>query len=72
MVKKEFKYRGRAIEELRVMSMDDLVKICPARIRRSLRRGFTEAQKILISRLRKTQKMMDEGGKPEKNQDTLP
>lgn len=61
MAKKKFMYRGYGIEELQAMSMDELVNIMPSRIRRSLQRGFTEMQKKLITRIRKTRKNMQEG-----------
>ncbi|HDN83409.1 MAG TPA: 30S ribosomal protein S19 [Candidatus Altiarchaeales archaeon] len=63
MARKEFRYRGYTLEELQAMSMDELVKIMPARIRRTLNRGFTEAQKILIKKIRKRRREMEEGKK---------
>ncbi|HDI72618.1 MAG: 30S ribosomal protein S19 [Candidatus Altiarchaeales archaeon] len=63
MAKKKFTYRGYSIEELQAMSMDELVDIMPSRIRRSLKRGFTEMQKKLITRIRKSRKDMEEGKK---------
>lgn len=60
---KKFTYRGYSTEELQTMSMDNLVKIMPSRIRRSLRRGFTEMQKKLIARIRASRKDIGEGEK---------
>ena len=49
---KEFLYRGRTIDELRTMSMDEFINLLPARIRRSLRRGLSDEQRILLEKLR--------------------
>lgn len=56
MAKKKFTYRGYGVEELQALSMDELVDIMPSRIRRSLRRGFTETQKKLIAKIRKSRR----------------
>lgn len=53
MAKKEFAYRGKNIEELKNMSLNELASLLPARQRRSLKRGLTEQQKILLSRIKK-------------------
>jgi|ECHhosMinimDraft_1075155.scaffolds.fasta_scaffold00009_27 small subunit ribosomal protein S19 len=50
---KKFRYRGKTIEELLTMPMDDFVKLLPSRQRRSIKRGFTEAQRRLIEKIRK-------------------
>lgn len=52
MVKKEFTYKGKTLEELKKMSINELAEYLPARQRRSLRRGFTEQQKILLKKIR--------------------
>jgi small subunit ribosomal protein S19 len=52
MVKKEFSYKGKNEEELKRMSLDEFSKIVPSRIRRSIKRGFTENQKVLLKKLR--------------------
>jgi len=54
MVKKEPTYRGKTAEELRKMSLTEFAKLLPARQRRSILRGFTEAQKRLLARIKKT------------------
>jgi len=64
MAKKEFRYKGYTLKELNAMSMDELVKIMPSRIRRSLKRGFTETQKKLIKKIRKVRKAIDKGETP--------
>jgi len=50
---RKFKYRGKTLEELLNMSLDDFVKLLPARQRRSLTRGFTKAQIRLLAKIRK-------------------
>ncbi|EZQ03859.1 MULTISPECIES: 30S ribosomal protein S19 [Acidianus] len=48
-----FKYRGKSIQELMDMPMDEFVKLLPSRQRRSLTRGFTNQQRILLEKIRK-------------------
>ena len=52
MAKKEFAYRGKSLDELKNLSLDDFAALTPSRIRRSLKRGFTEQQKILLDNLK--------------------
>ncbi|RLI09701.1 30S ribosomal protein S19 [Candidatus Bathyarchaeota archaeon] len=60
---KEFRYRGYTLEELQKMPMDEFIKLLPARQRRSLLRGLTEAQRILLEKIRKAKRAMKEGKK---------
>ena len=60
--KAEFKYRGLTVEELEKVSFNEFKKLVPTRQRRSLERGFTEMQKKLLEKVRKT-KRAEEGGK---------
>ncbi|MBW2966033.1 30S ribosomal protein S19 [Candidatus Woesearchaeota archaeon] len=53
MVKKEFRYKGKTLEELKNMSLNEFAELVPARQRRSLKRGLTDKQKILLNKLRK-------------------
>lgn len=43
------------------MSIEEFAKLLPARQRRSLLRGFTEAQKKLLKKIEKARKAMQEG-----------
>ncbi len=52
MAKKVFKYRGKTLEELQKMSLEEFAKLVPARERRTLLRGFTEQEKKLLKKLR--------------------
>ena len=53
MAIKDFKFRGKTMEELRSMTMDEFAKLLPARQARSVKRGFTEQQKKLLLELKK-------------------
>ena len=52
MVKKEFTYRGKKLEELKSLNMKDFMNLLPSRERRTLKRGFTEQEKILLKLLK--------------------
>ena len=59
MAKKEFTYKGKSIEELKRMSLNELSQLLTSRQRRSLKRGFTEQQKILLKKLRSNKKNIE-------------
>jgi len=50
--KKEFMYRGFTIEELLEMPFDEMVTLMPARIRRTLIRGFNDEQRTTFEKIR--------------------
>ncbi len=52
MVKKIFKYRGKTIEELKELSLKEFMELIPSRQRRSLKRGYTDAQKSFLKRIK--------------------
>lgn len=52
MVKKEPLYKGKKLDELKGMSVQEFMKIAPSRSRRTLKKGFTDAQKKLLVKLR--------------------
>jgi len=56
MVKKEFTFRGKTLEELKRLSIKEFGGLVKARARRSLKKGFTEQQKILLEKIRKDKK----------------
>lgn len=56
MVNQEFRYKGKSIEELKNMSIDEFAKIVPARQRRSLTRGLSHEMKKILSAIDKGQK----------------
>jgi small subunit ribosomal protein S19 len=45
---KEFRYRGKSIEELNSMSTEALLGLLPSRARRSLNRGVSEEKRKLL------------------------
>jgi small subunit ribosomal protein S19 len=55
---KNFQYRGRSVGDLKAMSMDEFINLLPSRMRRSLRRGLSNEQRIVLERLRQ------DNGKP--------
>lgn len=56
MAKKEFSYRGKSLDELKALSLKELADLMPASVRRRLKRGLTDQQKILLRNLRSGQK----------------
>ncbi len=58
---KEFMYRGHNLSSLQGMSMDEFIDLLPSRQRRSLQRGLTPEQRILLEKMRKTQEASKKG-----------
>lgn len=58
---KEFMYRGRTFKELQNMSMDEFILLLPSRHRRSLQRGLTTEQRILLESVREAKAALDKG-----------
>ena len=52
MVKK-FTYKNKTLEYLQNLDLKDLAKLLPSRQRRSILRGLTEQQKILLLKIKK-------------------
>jgi len=53
MARKEFTFRGRSLEQLQSMSIDELSPLLNADARRKIKRGFTPAEKSLLHKLEK-------------------
>ena len=53
MVQKDFTYRGKTFEEIKAMSLQDFAQLIPSRARRTLAKGFTEAQKRFLAKVKK-------------------
>lgn len=51
--KKEFSYRGLSLEELKKLSMEELLPLLPSRMRRTLKRGLTVKQDKLLKDIEK-------------------
>ncbi len=58
---KEFSYRGHSLNSLTGMSMDEFINLLPSRQRRSLQRGLTPEQRILLEKLREAKEAKKEG-----------
>lgn len=56
MAKKIFTYKGKTTEELQKLSLNEFAELVPSRLRRSLKRGFTEEQKKLLKSIEKGSK----------------
>jgi small subunit ribosomal protein S19 len=50
---REFTFKGKSIQELKSMSIEDFAKLIPSRERRALKRGFTEQEKKLMINVKK-------------------
>jgi len=49
---REFYYKGKKLEELKLMSLDEFSRIIPSRERRSIKRGFSDRQKGLLEKIK--------------------
>jgi small subunit ribosomal protein S19 len=58
---KEFMYRGHNLDSLLAMSMDEFINLLPSRQRRSLQRGLTPEQRILLEKMREAQEALKKG-----------
>jgi len=58
---REFAYRGYNLDQLQGMSMDEFINILPSRQRRSLHRGLTPEQRILIEKIRGSKEALRKG-----------
>ncbi len=58
---KEFNYRGHSLATLSGMSMDEFINLLPSRQRRSLQRGLTAEQRILLEKLREAKEAQKQG-----------
>jgi small subunit ribosomal protein S19 len=52
MAKKEFTYRGKKLQELQALSLNEFIELLPARQRRSLKRGITTKQKMVLEKVK--------------------
>ena len=58
---KDFMYRGHSLDSLLAMSMDEFINLLPSRQRRSLQRGLTPEQRILLEKLREAREAIKVG-----------
>tara|TARA_Y100000310_G_scaffold342247_1_gene444616 strand:- start:25746 stop:26129 length:384 start_codon:yes stop_codon:yes gene_type:complete len=59
MAKKEFSYRGKSLEELKSLSLNEIAMLLPARQRRSLKRGLTDQQKVLLKKIKNNEENVE-------------
>jgi small subunit ribosomal protein S19 len=59
-VPREFTFRGKTLEELQQMSIEEFAQLCNARARRSLLRGFDEK---LMKKIMKAREQLKQGVK---------
>ena len=59
MAKKEQTYKGKTLDELRKMSLNEIGMLLPARQRRKLRRGLNEQHKTLLKKIRLDEKNIE-------------
>lgn len=52
MVKKEFTFYGKTFDEVKRMGIKEFIELIPSRRRRSVERGFTDAQKVLLDKVK--------------------
>tara|TARA_Y100000310_G_scaffold291063_1_gene318718 strand:- start:6647 stop:7027 length:381 start_codon:yes stop_codon:yes gene_type:complete len=48
---KEFSFRGKSLEEIQKLSLNEFAELLPARSRRSIKRGFNPMQKALLKKI---------------------
>ena len=51
-----FTFKGKTVEELQKMSLEEFAKLVPSRERRNLLRGFDDVEKKFLEKLRKSEK----------------
>lgn len=54
MVKKGETYKGKTVEELKALNLQEFMMLLPTRQRRSLKRGFSDEQKKLMKMLQQS------------------
>ncbi|MCK4482909.1 30S ribosomal protein S19 [Candidatus Bathyarchaeota archaeon] len=58
---REFLYRGFTLDQLQGMSMDEFIDLLPSRQRRSLHRGLTPEQRMLLEKSRTVKEAIRKG-----------
>jgi len=60
---REFAYRGYTSTQLQQMSMDEFIRLLPSRQRRSLLKGLTNDQRILLKEMKEAKRATEKGKK---------
>lgn len=53
---KIFKYRGKTIDELKALKLEEFMTLLPSRERRKMLRGFTEAEQKFLKKVRNNER----------------
>ena len=56
---KEFKWQGLNEEEIKKLDLKEFMQLVPAQTRRSLKRGFTDQQKIFLKKIEAEEKNLE-------------
>ncbi len=56
MAKKEFRFRGKTLDDLKKMSLKEFAEVATASQRRIIKRGFSEQHKKLYEKIKKGKK----------------
>jgi small subunit ribosomal protein S19 len=59
MAQKEFTYKGKSEEEIKLLSLTQFAELLPSRLRRKIKRGFTEEEKKLVKKVQKNEKNIE-------------
>ncbi len=51
-----FTYRGKTVEELKTMSLDDFIKMLPSKEKKKMLKGLSEKEKKFLGRLKNSDK----------------
>ena len=52
MAKKDYTYRGKTLDELKSLSLNELAKLLPTKRRRTIKRGLSDDQKLILKKIR--------------------
>lgn len=58
MAKKIYTYRGKTLEELKQMSTNEFAELLPAKLKRSLKRGLSHSQEMLLKKIKEGKKKL--------------
>lgn len=64
MARKAFTYKGRTVEDLKKLTLQEFAKIVPAGTRRRLKRGFNQQEKTFIAKVIAAAKEANPRAKP--------
>ncbi len=53
MALKEFKFKGKSLDELKALSIEEFATLIPSRQRRTIKRGFSDNHKKLLQKIEK-------------------